>query len=174
MRLDPAKDGEEKLGTDLEAKAALLLSAQGHYLRAIRIGNPDWAVAAGYRIGELYDEMHVQMTRPRPRPASTPSTRPAYRDELRRKVRVLVTKAIAIYESTLATARRTGVENRFVAEDPGVARAHEAGAARRRGRAARSRAGPPGRGRSLPASRRRTARGRPPLSRAAPERPGGP
>jgi hypothetical protein len=38
----------------------------------------------------------------------------AYREELRRKVRVLVTKAIAIYESTLATARRTGVENRFV------------------------------------------------------------
>ncbi len=92
----------------------MLLSAQGHYLRTIRIGNPDWAVAAGYRIGELYDEMYVQMTEAPPPPGLDAEHEAAYREELRRKVRVLVTKAIAIYESTLATARRTGVENRFV------------------------------------------------------------
>jgi tetratricopeptide (TPR) repeat protein len=114
VRLDPARDGEEKLGSDLETKAEMLLSAQGHYLRAIRIGNPDWAVASGFRIGELYDELYAQMTGASPPPGLDAEHEAAYREELRRKVRVLVTKAIAIYESTLATARRTGVENRFV------------------------------------------------------------
>ncbi len=114
VRLDPAKDGEEKLGRDLETKAEMLLSAQGHYLRAIRIGNPDWAVASGFRIGELYDELYVQMTGAAPPAGLDAEHEAAYREELRRKVRVLVTKAIAVYETTLATARRTGVENRFV------------------------------------------------------------
>jgi len=114
VRLDPAKDGEEKLGKDLETKAEMLLSAQGHYLRTIRMGNPGWAVASGYRIGELYDELYVQMTAAPPPPGLDAAHEAAYCEELRRKVRVLVAKAIAIYESTLATARRTGVENRFV------------------------------------------------------------
>ena len=114
VRLDPARDGEAKLGEDLETKAQMLLSAQGHYLRTIRMGNPDWAVAAGYRIGELYDELYVQMTGAALPPGLDAEHQAAYREELRRKVRVLVVKAISIYETTLATARRTGVDNAFV------------------------------------------------------------
>ena len=42
--LDPNKPGgTEQLAKDLEYKAELLLSAQGHYLRAIRMGNTTWA-----------------------------------------------------------------------------------------------------------------------------------
>ncbi len=53
VKLDPASRSVEELGADLEQKAEELLSAQGHYLRAIRIGTPHWATAAGYRIGAI-------------------------------------------------------------------------------------------------------------------------
>ncbi|HET8732211.1 MAG TPA: tetratricopeptide repeat protein [Anaeromyxobacteraceae bacterium] len=117
VRLDPSKDGEARLAQDLEDKASLLLSAQGHYLRAIRMGHPDWAVAAGYRIGELYDAFHAALVEAPLPPGLDEEETAAYRAELKRKVRVLVTKAIAIYEQTLAVAGRARVENnRFVAE----------------------------------------------------------
>ncbi len=120
VRLDPSKDGpggEARLAQDLEDKASLLLSAQGHYLRAIRMGHADWAVAAGYRIGELYDAFHAALVEAPLPPGLDEEETEAYRAELKRKVRVLITKAIAIYEQTLAVAGRTRVENnRFVAE----------------------------------------------------------
>ncbi len=117
VRLDPGQDGEGKLAQDLEDKASLLLSAQGHYLRAIRMGHPDWAVAAGYRVGELYDALHAALVEAPLPPGLDEEETEAYRAELKRRVRVLVTKAIAIYEQTLAVAGRARVENnRFVAE----------------------------------------------------------
>ncbi len=114
LRLDPARDDEEKLGRDLEEKAQLLLSAQGHYLRTIRMENAEWAIAAGARIGELYDELYTQMTEAPLPPGLDAEQQAAYREELRRRVRVLVTKAIAVYERTLATAQRVGVDNGVV------------------------------------------------------------
>jgi tetratricopeptide (TPR) repeat protein len=117
VRLDPSRDGEQALAEALERKAELLLSAQGHYLRAIRMGNPDWAVAAGYRVGELYDALHGALVEAPLPPELDEEEREAYRTELRRKVRVLVTKAITIYEQTLAVAGRGRVgDNRYVAE----------------------------------------------------------
>jgi tetratricopeptide (TPR) repeat protein len=117
VKLDPSRDGEAKLAADLEAKASLLLSAQGHYLRAIRMGNSDWAVASGYRIGELYDGLYAAMVEAPPPPGLDAEHVAAYRVELKRKIRVLVVKAITIYEQTLAVAGRARVENnRFVAE----------------------------------------------------------
>jgi tetratricopeptide (TPR) repeat protein len=117
VRLDPSVGDEAGLARDLEAKATLLLSAQGHYLRAIRMGNSDWAVASGYRIGELYDSLHAALVEAPLPPGLDAEQAEAYRVELKRKVRVLVVKAITIYEQTLAVAGRTRVEdNRFVAE----------------------------------------------------------
>jgi tetratricopeptide (TPR) repeat protein len=117
VKLDPSRGGEGRLAQDLEAKASLLLSAQGHYLRAIRMGNGDWAVASGYRIGELYDALHAALVEA-PLPSGLDDAHAAaYRAELRRAVQVLVVKAITIYEQTLAVAGRTHVEdNRFLAE----------------------------------------------------------
>jgi tetratricopeptide (TPR) repeat protein len=119
VKLDPSRDDEAALAAALERKAQLLLAAQGHYLRAIQVGNPDWGVAAGYRIGELYDALHRELTEaPLPRGLDE-EHRAAYQAQLRDRVRVLVTKAIAIYENTVQAAQRTGVSNRFVEEARG-------------------------------------------------------
>jgi tetratricopeptide (TPR) repeat protein len=109
LALDPSKTDEAALQRDLEHKAEMLLSAQGHYLRAIRMGNDRWAVASGFRIGELYDELRMQLLDAALPPGLDDEHAAAYRSELRRRVRVLATKAITAYEQTLARAARSGV-----------------------------------------------------------------
>ena len=109
-----ADKSTDELAKDLEYKSELLLSAQGHYLRAIRIGNGYWATAAGQRIGGLYESFYEHMTQaPAPKELSSDEA-DVYRQELRRKIRVLLTKAITIYERTLETAERIGAQSPFV------------------------------------------------------------
>jgi tetratricopeptide (TPR) repeat protein len=121
LPLDPSAGDDAALERDLEHKAEMLLSAQGHYLRAIRMGNDRWAVAAGFRIGELYDALRSQLL-DAPLPAGLDAEEAAaYRSELRQRVRVLAAKAITAYEQTLARAKRSGVEDlRFLADAEGA------------------------------------------------------
>ena len=113
--LDP-EQGEDKLSKDLETKCEMLLSAQGHFLRAIRIGDGQWATAAGFRIGALYESLYDAMLHAKVPPGLDEDQQKIYREELRKKVRVLVTKAMSIYERTLAAAERIGAENPFIAK----------------------------------------------------------
>ena len=111
--LDPEK-GVDQLAKDLEYKAELLLSAQGHYLRSIRLGNGYWATAAGAQIGQLYESLYEHMVNsPAPKELNGEEAE-VYRQELRKKIRVLITKAINIYERTLEAAERIGASNPFV------------------------------------------------------------
>lgn len=113
VALDPDL-GEKKLGENLEYKCEMLLSAQAHFLRAIRIGDPRWGTAAGFRIGALYEALYDAMVH-----SKAPSDLDAdqvelYREELKKKIRVLVTKAMSVYERTLAAAERVGVDSPFI------------------------------------------------------------
>lgn len=113
VKLDPAK-GSDKLGQDLNYKAELLLSAQGHYLRSIRVGNGYWATAAGSQIGALYENLYEHMVNsPAPSELDAEEAQ-VYRQELRKKIRVLLTKSINIYERTLEAAERIGSQSAFV------------------------------------------------------------
>jgi tetratricopeptide (TPR) repeat protein len=113
VKLDPAK-GSDALANDLNYKAELLLSAQGNYLRAIRVGNGHWATAAGSQIGALYENLYEHLVNS-PAPAELDAEEALiYREELRKKVRVLITKSINIYERTLEAAERIGAQSAFV------------------------------------------------------------
>ena len=113
VRLDPDTSSEQ-LGRDLEHKAELLLSAQGHYLRAMRVGNGYWATAAGERVGGLYENLYDQMVNaPAPRELDAEEAA-VYLAELRKKLRVLITKSINVYERTLEAAERIGARSHFV------------------------------------------------------------
>ncbi len=112
--LDP--DSREKtLSEDLEYKCEMLLSSQGHYLRAMRTGDSHWATAAGFRVGELYENLFSAMVNAKAPKELNEEERKIYHEELRKKVLVLVNKAINIYERTLATAQRLGLDSPFVA-----------------------------------------------------------
>ncbi len=111
--LEPARDGSG-LSERLEEKAQLLLSAQERYFGAIRPGAAAWAVAAGARVGELYDDLYRQLMEAPPPAELSAEQAELYRGELRRTARVLVSKAMGVYEETLSAARRAGVEHEFV------------------------------------------------------------
>ncbi|HEY0881391.1 MAG TPA: tetratricopeptide repeat protein [Archangium sp.] len=113
VELDGSKS-TEKLAEDLEYKSELLLSSQGHYLRAIRIGNGYWATAAGNRIGGLYENMYDHMIHATAPAELSASEQEIYRVELRKKIRVLISKAITVYERTLEAAERIGASSPFV------------------------------------------------------------
>jgi hypothetical protein len=113
-QVDPTQPDAAALAAQLEEKSALLLAAQERYLQAIGAGDAAWAVAAGARVGELYEELHRQLIEaPLPSGIEGDASR-AYQEALRERVRVLVTKAIGAYEETLSAARRAGVESDFV------------------------------------------------------------
>src|SRR5215813_12702419 len=113
VSLDP-NQGVDELAKDLEYKAELLLSAQGHYLRAIRMGHRYWSTASGERIGALYESLYEHLvSSPVPKELDEEEAQ-IYRQELRKKIRVLITKAINVYERTLEAAERVGAANPFV------------------------------------------------------------
>jgi tetratricopeptide (TPR) repeat protein len=115
--VDPSRDGEDALRAALERKSELLLSAQDHYLKAVRLGDRTWAVAAGARIGDLYDTLRTQLL-DAPLPAGlAPAHADAYRAELRAQVRVLATKALTAYEETISIASRAGVRDAASLDD---------------------------------------------------------
>ncbi len=113
VSLNP-EQGADQLAKDLEFKAELLLSAQGHYFRTIKIGNAYWATAAGTQIGGLYQDMYQQISDSQAPSELKDEEARIYRQELRKRVRVLLTKAITVYESTLAAAERLGSSGPFV------------------------------------------------------------
>ena len=113
VSLQPQQDAEQ-LARDLEYRAELLLSAQGHYLRAIRIGDRYWSTASGAQIGMLYENLYSHLINsPVPKQLDAEEAE-IYRQELRKRVRVLVTKAINVYERTLEAAERSGSSGIFV------------------------------------------------------------
>jgi tetratricopeptide (TPR) repeat protein len=113
VKLEPTR-GTDKLAEDLNYKAELLLSAQGHYLRSIRVGNGHWATASGAQIGAMYENLYDHMVKAPAPPELDEEEAQVYRQELRKKIRVLLTKSINIYERTLEAAERIGSQNAFV------------------------------------------------------------
>jgi tetratricopeptide (TPR) repeat protein len=107
--IDPSRGDADALHQQLERKAELLLSAQGHYLRTVRRGDRRWAVAAGARIGELYESLRAQLLDAPLPPGLDAAQGEVYRTELRAQVRVLASKAVTAYEEALSLASRAGV-----------------------------------------------------------------
>lgn len=103
----------------LERRARLLLNAQTEYFNTVRLGNPHWASASGYRIGQMYDEFWTLIVN-----APTPPNRELtgenlalfareYHRRLREMVRPLLTHAIRYWELTLMMVERSGVHTEW-------------------------------------------------------------
>jgi tetratricopeptide (TPR) repeat protein len=109
-----AEDWTEAMGEELEEKCRLLLRAQNNFIRAIRVGHTGWATAAGYRIGSLYEILYDELTDLPVPPDLDGEARAIYVEEVRKKVSVLVVKAIKVYEMSLEMAERVGESNEWV------------------------------------------------------------
>ncbi|MEZ4247133.1 MAG: tetratricopeptide repeat protein [Polyangiales bacterium] len=102
------------------AARAALLDAQRAYFDSIRRQHPDWAAAAGYQIGAMYDTFWTTiMEAPTPPPASPLEGEllqvyeEEYRTSLARLVKPLVRHAIRYWELTLLMVERAGLESEW-------------------------------------------------------------
>lgn len=111
-------DGEwvEAMGKELEKKCELLMRAQNNFIRAIRVGHHGWATAAGFRIGALYERLYDDLVEVPVPLELTEDQKLAYREELQKRVGILVTKAIKVYEMSLEMAARVGQKNEWVSK----------------------------------------------------------
>lgn len=95
----------ELLQERLEAKCGELLAAQQRYLRAIRNGDAHTVAAAGYKIGQLYETLYDTILALEAPASLTPEQVELYQLEVRKRVHVLVEKALTIYEKALLVGR---------------------------------------------------------------------
>jgi len=102
-----------KLKRTLDEKSALLEKAKTAYVDTVTFGDPEWATAALYRIGDAY-ERFAKALRGAPVPGGlNAEEQQVYRDELEKVVVVVEEKAIDAYKSGYSKALELRVYNDF-------------------------------------------------------------
>ena len=97
----------ERMQRDLHDKSTLFLKAQSAYLKAIRRQNKSWALAAGFRTGEIYASFYEDFLNAEvPDELETDEVQ-IYFDELRGQVRPLLERAIRVYERNIKMGARS-------------------------------------------------------------------
>ena len=107
---------EEQMIEDLIDKGQLLEQAQEAYLDAVRTGHRYWAPAAGYMVGQMYEDMHFDVLAAEVPEGFTEVEVEVYFEMLREQTRNALEQAVDIYESNLAMAYRLGSDNLWVEE----------------------------------------------------------
>lgn len=87
----------------------LVTHAHLQFNDAIRAGNPDWAAAAGFRIGEMYRDLYDTIVDAPTPPTWDDAQRRVYRERTAERLRPLLQGALRSWELTLTMARRTGI-----------------------------------------------------------------
>ncbi len=106
MHRAPLPADESLLQEALETKCKLLLDAQVEYTGAVRLGNAHWAAAAAYRIGKLYRILWQDMMEAPPPEDLTEEEREIYFDIMRKRIEVLLKKALAQWERVVKMSER--------------------------------------------------------------------
>lgn len=109
-------DGQKALMQDLDNKAEFLLKAQTSYVKVLKIANRQFATMAGYEIGLMYEVFYQQiLDAPMPNElALNPLAQQIYKEELQKEMRVLLEKALRIYEKNVLLGERVGLQNEYV------------------------------------------------------------
>jgi tetratricopeptide (TPR) repeat protein len=102
-------------GAVLEERCQLLLDAQSAYADSMRAYDAHWSAMAGFRTAELYERLHQDLLAVTPPPsADTERKRQLFEGAVRTRYAILLTKAKAMAEHTLAMAERTGERSEWV------------------------------------------------------------
>lgn len=99
----------------MEQRAQHLQDAQGWFLKSIQQDNVTWATASGLQIGALYRDFFRAIREvPTPPELADEDEVLMYRCMLFDQVKVLLRKAMRVYEHTLDIGLRLRVRNRFI------------------------------------------------------------
>jgi tetratricopeptide (TPR) repeat protein len=102
---------DDLAGLDLAVERRVQHVTHAHvlYNDAIRIGNPHWAAASGYAIGEMYRALYGSIVEaPLPCDWEAPAIR-IYRERTGRRLRMLLQGALRAWEATIDMARRNAI-----------------------------------------------------------------
>jgi hypothetical protein len=102
-----------RLRAALEKKSRKLEEARARYLEAVAVGDPEWATASLYRIGDAYERFAKAMrSAPVPKQLSE-AEQQVYRDELEKVVVVVEEKALEAYRGGYRKALELRIYNDF-------------------------------------------------------------
>jgi hypothetical protein len=114
----------EKIGFDplppnfaevLEQRCQGLLDAQSAYTDAMRSYDAHWSAMAGYRVGQLYQQLHRDVMAIAPTAKSdTLKKKQLFEGAMRLRYRVLLEKGLKMMEGTVRLAQRTGEDSAWV------------------------------------------------------------
>ncbi len=99
----------------LEARCQALLDAQDAYTDAMRSLDPHWSAMAGYRVGQLYQQLHLDvMAIPPTAAADTSRKRQLFAGAMHLRYRVLLEKGLSMMSATVRLGERTGEDSSWV------------------------------------------------------------
>jgi tetratricopeptide (TPR) repeat protein len=99
----------------LEQRCQGLLDAQSAYTDAMRSYDAHWSAMAGYRVGQLYQQLHRDvMAIPPTGKSDTLKKKQLFEGAMRLRYRVLLEKGLKMMEGTVRLGRRTGEDSAWV------------------------------------------------------------
>jgi hypothetical protein len=99
----------------LEQRCQGLLDAQGAYTEAMRSMDAHWSAMAGYRVGQLYQDLHRDVMELRaPAAANTTEKKQLFEAAMRLRYRVLLEKGLKMMDATTRLGERTGEDSAWV------------------------------------------------------------
>lgn len=102
-------------GEQLERRCQLLLDAQSAYSMAMRAYDAHWSVISGYRVSQLYEDLHHDLMQVLPVvQLPDPEHRSLFEAALRLRYTILLDKAASGLNRTLALAARTDEDSKWV------------------------------------------------------------
>ncbi len=105
----------ENFAGALEQRCQLLLDAQSAYSDAMRAYDAHWSAMAGFRVGELYQKLHEELMQvPAPKAADSDRRRQLFEGAMRLRYSILLDKAKAMMDHTVALGDRTGEQSPWV------------------------------------------------------------
>lgn len=102
-------------GAKLEERCQGLLDAQSAYTDAMRSLDAHWSAMAGYRVGQLYQDLHRDVMRvPVPPLAKTVRQKQLWEGAMRLRYRILLEKGLKMMEHTVKLGERTGESSAWI------------------------------------------------------------
>jgi tetratricopeptide (TPR) repeat protein len=104
----------ENFGATLEDRCTGLLDAQEAYTDAMRSKDAHWSAMSGYRVGELYAQLHADVMKAPVPAAKTAKLQQLYEGAVRLRYRILLEKGLTMMDHTVALGDRTGESSEWI------------------------------------------------------------
>jgi hypothetical protein len=99
----------------LEQRCQGLLDAQSAYTDAMRSYDAHWSAMAGYRVGQLYQQLHRDvMAIPPTAKSDTLKKQQLFEGAMRLRYRVLLEKGLKMMDGTVRLGQRTGEDSAWI------------------------------------------------------------